>query len=139
MNNDCVQEWMIPDPVTIPSTCTLVEAYRLMVDHKTCRLLVVDQSVLVGIVTLEDLRRKLPDSLGFFSANPGSQYDDWIPVSRVMSKNLQTIQADSSLIQAAHLLLNSQIRALPVMDGDRAIGIITESDILRALLVQIEA
>lgn len=139
MYNNQIQNWIIPEPITIPSVCTLVEAYRLMVDHRTSRLLVVDNGVLVGVVTLEDLRRKLPDSLGFFSANPGSQYDDWIPVSLVMRKNPQTIQADSSLIQAAHILLDTQVPDLPVMDGDRVVGIITESDILRALLVQIEA
>ena len=138
MNNDCVKDWMTPCRVTIPSICTLVEAYQLMMVHKMNRLPVVDQGELVGIVTLENLRRKLPDSLGFFSANPGSLYDDWIPVSHVMSRNPQTVQSDASLTQAAHLLLNTQTPALPVMEGDQVVGIITERDILRALLLEVK-
>ncbi len=139
MNNDRVQDWMVPDPATIPSVCTLVEAYRLMMQHKTYRLLVVDHGVLVGIITQEDLRRRMPVALGLYSAIPGAQYDDRTPVSHVMRKNPQTIEGDASLMQAAHLLLDTQVLALPVMDGGRLVGIITESDILRALLVQIEA
>jgi acetoin utilization protein AcuB len=110
-----------------------------MVDRKARRLLVVDQGVLVGVVTLEDLRRKMPVALGLYSANPVAQYDDRTPVAHVMSKNPQTIQKVSSLTQAARLLLDAQISALPVMDGDHVVGLITESDILRALLVQIES
>lgn len=138
MNSNRVRDWMTPDPITIPSVCTLVEAYRMMVDHKTCRLLVVDHGVLVGVVTLDDLHRKMPVTLGLYSANPGVQHDDGIPVSHAMSKNLQTIQIDSSLVQAAHLLLDFQVSALPVMDGDKLVGIISESDVLRALVAQIE-
>jgi acetoin utilization protein AcuB len=139
MNNDRVQDWMTSDPLIIPSVCTIVEAYQLMVDRKARRLLVVDQGVLVGVVTLEDLRRKMPVALGLYSANPVAQYDDRTPVAHVMSKNPQTIQKVSSLTQAAHLLLDAQISALPVMDGDQVVGLITESDVLRALLVQIES
>ena len=50
-------------PITIPGTCTLPDAYLLMVNHKIRRLLVVDQGVLVGVVTLEDLRKNLPDAV----------------------------------------------------------------------------
>jgi acetoin utilization protein AcuB len=138
MNHDRVKDWMTLDPITIPSVCTLVEAYRLMVDQKTYRLLVVDRGMLVGVITLEDLRRKMPITLGLYSANPVSQYDDRTRVSHVMSKKPQTIQANSSLIQAAQLLLDSQLSALPVMDGDQAVGVITDSDILRALIKQLE-
>lgn len=138
MNNDRVQDWMTPDPITIPSVCTLVEAYRLMVDHKTCRLLVVDQDTLVGEITLDDLRKKMPVALGLYGAIPDEQYVDKTPVCHVMRKNLKPIQAGSSLIQAAHLLLDFQMSAIPVMDDDRVVGIITERDILQALVKQLE-
>lgn len=139
MDGNLVRDWMTPDPINIPSVCTLIEAYRLMMDHKIRRLLVVDQGVLVGVVTLEDLRRKMPASLGLYRAVPGELYDNKTPVSHVMTKNPKTIEAGSPLIQAAHLLLDFQISSLPVIDEGKPVGIITESDVLRALVVQIEA
>ena len=57
MNGHKVKDWMTTDTITIPSRGTLPEAYWLMIKHNIRRLPVVDNDVLVGIVTLEDLRR----------------------------------------------------------------------------------
>jgi acetoin utilization protein AcuB len=130
---------MTPNPITISGITTLPEAYRLMVEHQTCRLLVMDQGTLAGEVTLEDLRRRMPVALGLYGAMPDEQYVDKTPVCHVMHKNLKTIQADSSLIEAARLLLDSHMSTIPVMDGGRLVGIITERELLKALVVQVEA
>ena len=92
MRENLVRDWMTPDPVSVSSVCTLCEAYHLMIDHKTRSLLVVDQGVLVGMVTMEDLRRRLPAALGLYGAVPGDQYADKTSVCRVMSEILKTIQ-----------------------------------------------
>jgi signal-transduction protein with cAMP-binding, CBS, and nucleotidyltransferase domain len=59
MMSNRVKDWMTPNPLTVSSDCTLYEAYRLMIERKIRRLLVVDQRVLTGVVTMEDLRRKM--------------------------------------------------------------------------------
>jgi CBS-domain-containing membrane protein len=57
-----------------------------------------------------------------------------IPIERVMSKEVITVTADTSLSDAAHLLVKHRISGLPVVDESaKLIGLITEADFLSAL------
>jgi acetoin utilization protein AcuB len=134
MNKDLVRDWMTKDPLTISGNCTLPEAYWLMVNKKIRRLPVVDGGILVGIVTLEDIRGKIP--VYMFGMDPVRASDvlTELPVRRVMTENPRTISVDAPLIEAARQMMEHKISALPVMDGDRLVGIITESDIFRVLV-----
>ena len=51
----------------------------------------------------------------------------------------KTISVDAPLVDAARQMLAYKISALPVMDRDKLVGIITESDIFRALVKRLEA
>ena len=139
MKETLVRDWMTPDPIIIPSNCTLPDAFWLMINHKVRRLLVVDRDQLVGIVTLEDLRGKVPSILTSMNPLSANNMLAKLPVHRVMTENPKTVQANVKLIDAARLMLQYQISTLPVMDGSRLVGIITESDIFRALVKQLEA
>jgi acetoin utilization protein AcuB len=134
MKNELVRDWMTSNPITILSNCTLPEAYWLMINNKIRRLPVVDRDNLVGIVTLEDLRGKIPSILIGMDTVRASDMLIKLPVSRVMSENPKTIPVDATLVEAARLMLSYKISALPVMDGDNLVGIITESDIFRAFV-----
>jgi acetoin utilization protein AcuB len=134
MKSELVRDWMTSDPITISSNCTLTEAYWLMVNNKIRRLLIVDQDTLVGIVTLEDLRGKIPSILIGMDPVRTSDMLIKLPICRVMSENPKTIPVDATLIEAANSMLSYKISALPVMDGNRLVGIITESDIFRAFV-----
>ena len=139
MNGDLIRDWMTPDPITISGSATLPEAYWLMVSNEIRRLPVVDGGVLVGIVTLEDLRQKMPAS--FINIDPVRVSDmlSKLPVRQVMAQNPKTISVDALLVEAAQKMLAYKISALPVMDDDKLVGIITESDIFRALVNRLEA
>jgi acetoin utilization protein AcuB len=139
MNNNLVRDWMTPGPITISSNSTLPEAYWLMIDNRIRRLLVVDEGVLVGIVTLEDLRRKIPDNAIRIDPVRVSDILVKLPIRLLMTKSPKTISQDANLIEAARKLLKHRISALPVMDGDTLVGIITESDIFRALVKLLES
>jgi acetoin utilization protein AcuB len=129
---------MTPDPITISSDADLPEAYWLMVNNKIRRLPVVDRGTLVGIVTLEDLRRMMPADV--IRVDPVRVVDmlSKTPVRWMMTREPKTISASAPLIEAASQMLEHKIGALPVMDGDRLVGIITESDIFRALVKQLQ-
>ena len=139
MESDLVRDWMTTTPIIISSNCTLPEAYWLMINNRIRRLLVVDQDTLVGIVTLEDLRGKVSTTLIGIDPVRASDMLTKLPVRHVMSENPKTIPADATLVEAARLMLEYKISALPVMDGTRLIGIITESDIFRALVKQVDS
>ena len=138
MKENLVCHWMTPAPITIPSNSPLPDAYWLMINKKVRRLLVVNGEKLVGIVTLEDLRGKVPSILTSMDPVRANNMLASLPISRVMTVNPKTIELDTTLAQAARLMLEYQISTLPVMEGSRLVGIITESDIFRALVKQLE-
>jgi acetoin utilization protein AcuB len=89
-------------------------------------LVVVDGDRVTGIVSSRDLRRLLEDP-----SRPPRLSD---PVRRIMTEDPVTAAPEMPVTEAARLLLERKIGALPVRDGDEIIGIFTTSDALEALL-----
>ena len=134
MKSDLVKDWMTTDPVTIRSNATLPDAYWLMLNNKVRRLLILDGELLVGIVTLEDIRHAGPSTTMGIDLVRVSDMLCKMTVRQVMTKNPRTIAQSASLIDAARMMLENKISTLPIMDGDDLVGIITESDIFRAFV-----
>jgi acetoin utilization protein AcuB len=134
MNGHLVEDWMTPDPITIPGQASLPEAYWLMIKNNIQRLPVVDDDVLVGIVTLEDLRRvEMSSTIGLDMIRISDMLTK-LPIRQVMASSPITVAPTDTLLDTATLMLDRKISAFPVMDGDELVGIITESDIFRALI-----
>jgi len=139
MESNLIRDWMTPDPITISVNTTLPDAYWLMINNHIRRLPVLDNDALVGIVTLEDLRRKIPNKI--FGVDPVKMSNMLVKltVRHVMTDCPKTIQPDATIIEAARQMLEYKISTLPVMDGEKLVGIITESDIFRAFVKKLEA
>lgn len=118
-----VKNWMKADPVTIERTKLIQEADELMKEHSIRHLPVVDGDQLVGFITQTDLRQY------FFP----SMVED-IPVHDIMTVNPITINANSSIDQAARLIHDYKIGGLPVMDKKMLVGVITASDIVSGFI-----
>jgi len=56
------------------------------------------------------------------------------PIRELMTKNPITTSPDTTIIQAAKMMLSNTISTLPVMQGEKLVGIITEGDIFRAFV-----
>jgi acetoin utilization protein AcuB len=138
MTASLVRDWMTAEVITVSSNCTLPDAYWLMLEHAIRRLPVVDDGVLVGVVTLEDLRHPNLASIGGFIAGLDiihiNENLSRLPVRQLMTPDPRTVTPTATVIEAARLMLEHKISTLPVMDGDRLVGIITESDIFRAFV-----
>ncbi len=137
MKGNRVRDWMTRRPITIPGACTLPDAYLLMLNHKIRRLLVVDQGILVGVVTLEDIRKKMPDAVISMDPMQENFQIEKILVRDIMTGNPKVISPNATLLQAAQVMVEFDVSTLPVMDGGRLVGIITESDIFKAMVKQI--
>lgn len=131
-----VRSRMTPNPVTITRQTTVAEALDLMRQHNVRRLPVMDKEHLVGIVTDRDLSRVSPSpatSLSIFEINyllAKMRIDDVIPKKqRVIS-----ISPDAYVEEAALLMREHKIGALPVVEDDHLVGIITETNIFDAFL-----
>lgn len=134
MRRYLVRDWMTSDPVTIDPQTTLPEANRLMKECGIRRLPVVDNGRLVGIVTLGDVREASPSCATSLSIYELNYLIARLTVGHIMTREPITIAPDSSIEAAARLMLEHKVSSLPVVDGTKVVGIITESDIFRLLV-----
>jgi acetoin utilization protein AcuB len=130
-----VDMWMTHEPLTIAPTVSVSEAALLMAHHRVRRLVVVDpqQPGLAGIVSAGDVARAFPPDLNPTSAAV-SEESVPAPVATIMARSPRTIPAGTPIEVAARVLRDHKIGALPVMQGTRLIGILTESDVFRAFV-----
>ena len=127
-----VRDWMTTDPLTILPKANLTDAYRLMKGHRIRRLPVVDEhNKLVGIITIGDVREA-------HSFDPNKPEVSLVRVEQVMTIDPITVTPTTLIRDAALLLLQHKIGGLPVMDGEKLVGIITESDIFLVLAVELQ-
>lgn len=120
-----VRDWMTREPVAVAVDCPVQVALQHMQSRAIRHLLVFDSGRLVGVVSNRDLRRLLA---------PGSSRSLADPVSRIMTEDPVTVSPELPVAEAARLLLERKIGALPVRAGDAVVGIFTTSDALDALL-----
>ncbi len=127
-------EIMTTDVVTVEPQNSVATAIRLMRQGQLRRLPVVEDGVLVGIVTAGDLRRV--SGLASVLKDPSQDNLFWhhIPVANVMSRDLITLSPDTPISVAAQILVERKIGGLPVVQNGRLVGIITASDLLATLI-----
>jgi CBS domain-containing protein len=123
-----VQDWMSSNPITVLPTTHIREAWQLMGERRIRRLPVVENGKLVGIVTIGDLRSAGADTDGDEATK--------MRVDSVFHADPIIVMTDTTLLDAARLMLQHKVSGLPVLSTiDRSlVGIITESDIFRAFI-----
>jgi len=118
-----VSEIMTNAAVTDQSDDTLVEAARKMWKQQTGSLLVVDGEDLVGIVTERDILKAVANGISLNETR----------ISEVMSKDLMTVGPGTSLREAAKVMADKWIRHLPVLDGGKLVGVLSQRDLAGVL------
>ena len=95
-------------------------AAALMWREQTGSVVVLDGDALVGIITERDILRATAQDLDV----------DTLTVGEVMTRDVVTTTADVSLHDAARVMAQHWIRHLPVVDGDRVVGMLSQRDIM---------
>jgi len=130
-----VQDIMTISCITAPPEMPVLEARQMMLEKRIRHLLVVDGTTLMGIVTDRDIRLNLPSPATSLSVWEINYLLARMTVANVMSKNVATIDPARDAKEAAQLMLDRKIGALPVVsNGRQLVGIITETDLLRAFV-----
>ena len=127
-----VRELMTGAPITVSPDTSVLDARRLMLKERIRHLLVTDDRRLVGIITDRDIRLNLPSQATSLSMWEVNYLLAKLTVGQVMTKGVIIIGPDQDARAAAQLMLEHKVGALPVLDGEVLIGILTETDILRA-------
>jgi len=123
---------MSPTPVVVEPKAPLREVCRLMAEHRIRHVPVVSADGLVGVISDRDVREALPSPIGPDGAAEYAAAMDHIAVWKVMAEQVITVTPRTPLAQAAHLLADRKIGCLPVIEAGRLVGIVTETDVLRA-------
>ena len=129
-----VSELMTAPAITVPFTMPVLEARQLMIDKRIRHLLVTDGPKLLGIVTDRDIRLNLPSPATSLSVWEINYLLARMTVESVMTRAVITVDPHRDARAAAQLMLYHKIGALPVVDGATLVGIITETDLLRAFV-----
>lgn len=133
-----VRRWMKQPVRVVKPLVSIQHARELMTACRVNQLPVVVDGRLVGIVTDRDLRDAFPSVFDSGPLDhPKSKHGAdprAIPVESVMSPNVMTVGASDSVSEAARLMRQERIAALPVVEGERLVGIITRSDLLDCLI-----
>ncbi len=139
MHSVRVRDIMSSPAIIVDSHSSLPAAHLLMKEHGLRRLPVVDDGVLVGIITLGDVRGASPSEATTLNLFELSYLMDQLKVERVMTPDVITVTPDTSLAETARLMLEHKISGLPVVDAKgRVVGVVTESDIFRVLVEKLE-
>ena len=137
MSTELVKNWMSKEVITIDvESCCLPKAHKLMMDYNIRRLPVVDgNGRLVGIVTRGDIRGAQPSKATSLSVWELNYLLAQLKVADIMTPDPVTLSENSTIAEAANLMLAHKISGLPVLNnhGD-LVGIITESDIFRMVV-----
>lgn len=134
-----IGEWMTRTIHSVKPLDSIGHAREILEKHRVNQLPVVLSGRVVGIVTDRDLRDASPsvfqEARGRRRAENASSA---VTVEEVMSSGVLTVSPTDSVADAARLMRRERIGSVPVVDGDRLVGILTRSDLLSALIGALE-
>jgi CBS domain-containing protein len=134
---EIVRGWMTAPAIVALETMTLPDARRLLQERRIRRLPVVNAAgQLVGIVTEGDINR--------ISDSPMSDVRDYnlyhrvadLPLRDFMTRVVVTAYPDTPIATVAAMLRDWRIGGVPVLDQGRVVGMITENDLFKLLIVE---
>lgn len=122
-----VHEIMSSDVLSISPTAKVLEALRMMSVADVRHLPVVEKGRLVGILSDRDIHRF--EGADEISNDVVLRHFD-APVSERMTQEPRTVASNASLEQAVQIMIDAKIGALPVVDGDKLVGMLSAIDLL---------
>jgi CBS domain-containing protein len=118
-----IEDLMIRSVITMSPDASAYEAVRISNKNKIGCLVVVDNSQIVGILTERDLLERVLEKC----RNPKET-----KISEIMTRHVVMGKPDMELSEATRLMFENTVKKLPIIDGNRLVGIVTLTDIARA-------
>jgi acetoin utilization protein AcuB len=129
-----VGERMSSPPIVIPPDMSVSEALTLFKKERIRRAPIIKNDKLVGIVSEKDLYNASPSPATTLSVWEMSYLLSKLTVAEVMTKNVITVTKDTPIEEAARIMADNKIGGLPVVEGSRVVGIITETNLFKMFL-----
>jgi CBS domain-containing protein len=122
-----VADYMTERVVSLSKQTNVIDAIKKMLDHKiTCAPVIDEQGHLIGMFSEKDGMRVFLESV----------YDQGVPgkVGDFMTTEIISVDSKSSIVDLAEKFQNSSVRSFPVFNHAKLVGIISRTDVLRALV-----
>lgn len=129
-----IKDLMKQNPITVDSKTLVLDARKIMQENNIRRLPVVDQSNLVGMVTLHDLLEAAPSPAISLNIHELNFLLAKLTVEEVMTRDPVTLSPDTPFEDALRIGQEKKIGSFPVVEYGKLVGISTESDIVRVLI-----
>ena len=125
-----VEDVMQTGVITITPKTSLPKALELVRQRGIRHLPVVEDDILVGIVSDRDLKRAMASSATTLEQHELQYLLDKLTAGEIMTTPVITIGRMLPIEEAGRLMVQEKISALPVTEGGRLVGIVTETDVL---------
>jgi acetoin utilization protein AcuB len=131
---------MTERPITVAEDASVEQALELMHTEHVRRLPVVNkQGRMVGIVSELDLLKVSPSPATSLSIYEIPYLLSKIKMKDIMTRDVITVAEDTPLEEAARIMADNKIGGMPVMRGDKLVGIITETDLFKLFVEMLGA
>ena len=130
-----IEAIMSTNLITVSPSATLAEARTLMHDNRIHHIPVVEGDQLVGLITLTNV---LAATDSFLRDDQSRIHADEIGIKDAMVNDVATVDVNASLRHAALFLEKHKIGCLPVLDNDKLVGIITDTDFVAVAINLLE-
>ena len=117
-----ISEIMSKKVVAVPKEKGLKEVVKAMANSKISSIMITDGGRVVGIVTERDLIKHIANNSSILNKR---SIDD------VMTKDPITVNSHTDLSEASQMMNNHGIRHLPIVDNERLVGLVTQTDIVK--------
>lgn len=131
-----IHAWMKHPVVTVKPHDSVLHARELLEKHRINQLPVAVNGRVVGIVTDRDLRDAFPSVFEVPARKRRANDTDpaTVTVEDIMSRKVITLVPQARVEDAARRMRRERIGAIPIVDDERLVGILTRSDVLDALV-----
>ena len=128
---------MTEEVQTVNVTHSLQEANNLFNKYNIRHLPVVSGDKLIGILSQTDiLRISFGNTFGAEQSGSDEAIFDMLSINQVMKHSPETVSSEDTLKSAAETLAKREFHALPVVDNEKLVGIVTTTDIIKYFLEQ---
>lgn len=132
-----VSSIMTSNVVSLNRTDTLEKAEELFKNHKIRHIPVIESNQIIGILSYTDLLRiSFADAIGPEGQDIETTVYNMFTIEQVMAKKLITVTSTTTIKEVAEILAKKEFHALPVVDNNILVGIVTTTDLINFLLEQ---
>ena len=132
-----ISKIMTKNVITLNRKDDLETAERLFKSKKIRHIPVVSGAAIIGMLSYTDLLRiSFADSIGDDEFDVDTTVYNMFTIEQVMAKNLVSVKSSATIKEVAEILAKKEFHALPIVDDEKLVGIVTTTDLINYLIEQ---